>query len=351
MDRVVKKDGDSEPETQIDKVAIDVAKLHLVKPEEATRIFDTLIGSGTVWNSPLMQYRTTSDFQAGWKVEVGNWLERARRLGFLDYILRNIVPHQLAPGERAAGDAVHRNVTQQLAQAQATHYFVGTGWTFQAWEPIVSETRGNGARADVDLQLVAPTGQVVDLQVKASRRLGLDDHEVDDHIQKGVQKAATQLPTPGIRLALIAVLAQRDWPLSSNIDVIEHFIGNTSGPYPDGTVLLHDQEMGEFSDWAHVSGIVVLDHLRGLGGADYGCILLQNPWADYPVDPAWFPYAQILTSSEGSFTWLWGHPTATTFPTGTRCFRGTVNDAMRLHGTRRSDEISDAPSSTEWHHD
>lgn len=328
MERVVEEEEDLEGTTE--RVAIDVTRLHLVTPEEAMRIFDTLLGSGAAWSSPLMQYRTTSDFQADWKVEVGNWLERARRLGFLEQLLRNIVPHQLAPGERAAGDAVHRNVTQQVAQAQATHYFVGTGWEFHAWEPAVSESRSSGTRADVDLQLVAPTGQVIDLQVKASGRLGLHDNEVDGHIQRGVRKAAAQLPVPAMGPALIVMLAQRDWPLSANIDVIESFIGSTTG-YPDGTVLLHDHELGEFSSWAHISGIVVLDYLRGLGNSYYGGVLFQNPWADAPADPAWFPHAQVLTCSDGIFTWLRGHPAATTFPSGTSHFTGTVNDARRLH--------------------
>lgn len=337
------EDEDSEGEDEelaTEKVAIDVTRLHLVTPEEAIRIFDSLLGSGAAWCSPLMQYRTTSDFQADWKVEFGNWLERARRLGFLDHLLRNIVPQQLAPGEREAGDAVHRNVTQQIAQAQATHYFVGTGWGFHAWEPRVSENRSSGIRADVDLQLVAPTGQIVDWQVKASGQLGVHDNEVDEHIRKGVQKAATQLPVPATRPALIAMLAQRDWPLSADIRVIDHFIGSTS-QYPDNTVLLHDTSLGEFANWSHISGVVVLDLRRGPADADYGCVLIQNPWTDHAVDPAWFPHTRVLTYSNGCFTWLRGRPPTSTFPTGTRRFSGTVSDALRLHGERRRRPVPD----------
>lgn len=325
---------DEELEEVTEKVAIDVTRLHLVAPEEAMRSFDTLLGSGAAWSSPLMQYRTVSDFQAVWKVEVGNWLELARRLGFLDSLLRNILPQQSAPGERAAGDTVHRNVTQQLAQAQATHYFAGTGWGFHAWEPAVSDSRSNGNRADVDLQFVAPTGQLVDLQVKASGRLGLDDNEVDEHIKQGVCKAAAQLPAPATRPALIAMLAQRDWPLSADVHVIDSFVGSTS-EYPDGTVLLHDTNLGEFANWPHISALVALDLRRWPEDADYGCVLLQNPWADNPVDPAWFPHTRVLTCSNGCFMWLRGHPPGTTFPTGTRRFSGTVGEALRLHGERK----------------
>ncbi|MEP6866049.1 MAG: hypothetical protein ABJE66_35850, partial [Deltaproteobacteria bacterium] len=123
------ENNDSESDDQEPHVATGVGALHLVSDEEALRIFDGLLGSGVAWASPLMQYRTTSTFQEDWKVEVGNWLERGRRLGYLDQLLRNLVPQQQAAGQRDAGDPVHpvhRNVTQQLAQAMATHYFVGT---------------------------------------------------------------------------------------------------------------------------------------------------------------------------------------------------------------------------------
>jgi hypothetical protein len=317
------------------KVAIDAAALHLLRPQDAIRVFDAELGSGTAWSSPLMQYRTTAGFQEDWKIEVGNWIERARRLGYVAELRRNIVPHQQAAGDRSAGDAVHRNVTQQLAQAQLVHYFVGTGWGFQAWEPSVPENRSNGTRADVDVQLIAPNGPVVDFQVKASGQIDLDDRIVDEHIQKGIRKAAAQMPTPAVRPALIAVLAQRGWPLTANVDVVEQFIGSSAG-YPDGTVLLHDNDRGEFMSWPHISGIVLLDHRRGLELSDYGCVLIQNPSAAHPVDPAWFPHARVLTSTNGVFTWLRGRPAATTFPPGARFFQGTIEDAMRSHGERRA---------------
>lgn len=316
------------------RVAIDVAALHLVSVDDAIGIFDETLGSGSAWTSPLMQYRTTSDFQQGWKIEVGNWLERGRRLGYIDHVQRNIVAQQPALGQRAAGDPVHRNVTQQLAQAMATHYFVGTGWAFGALEPNVSEQRRSGIAADVYLQLTAPGGVIVDLQVKASGTLGLHENEVDAHIQQGIRNAADQLPIPATRPSLIVICAQRDFWLSADVDVIEDFIGRTN-QYPDDTVLLHDGDRGEFQGWPHVSGVVVLDHRRGLESSDYSCVLVQTPWADCPVDPAWFPHARCLTCSGGIFTWIRGSPTATTFPPGTACFAGTVREAMREHDRRR----------------
>jgi hypothetical protein len=124
-------DEDEAENDDVERVAISTEALHLVSPDEAVRIFDTTIGGGGTWASPLMQYRTTSDFQRDWKVEVGNWLERARLLGHLAQVQRNIVSRHQVSGAREAGDGVHRGVIQQLAQAMATHYFVGTGWSLQ----------------------------------------------------------------------------------------------------------------------------------------------------------------------------------------------------------------------------
>ncbi len=311
-------EDDSEEDDAEHRVAIGVSALHLVPNDEAIRIFEEVIGSGGTWASPLMQYRTTSDFQADWKIEVGNWLERGRRLGYLDHLRRNVIAQQQAVGQRDAGDQVHRNVTQQLAQAMATHYLVGTGWAFHAWEPMVAESRRSGIRADVDLQLMA-SGVLVDFQVKASGTLGLHDNQVDLHIQQGVRNASDQLPLPAMRPSLIVMSAQRGYWLSADIGAIEAFVGGTT-QYPDDTVLLHDDSRGEFQAWPHISGIVVLDHRRSVDGTDYGCVLVQNPWASHPVDPAWFPRARCLCHSDGIFTWLRGHPSATTFPPGTACF-------------------------------
>ena len=299
----------------MERVAISVTELHLLSDEDAINNFDSLLGFGEEWKSELMQYRTTSDFQADWKIEVGNCLERARRLGFLPDILRDVQPERGVPGTRDAGDVVHRNVTQRLAQAAACHYFAGTGWGFGRWEP----TRGC-EDVDVDLELCAPDGQVVAIQVKASGTLGLHDSVVDAHIQAGIRKAAKQLPKPASRPALIAVLAQRDWPLYASPSVVEHFIGGTV-QYEDDSVMLPVHDRGEFTGWTHVSGIVVIDHLRGADSM-YGCVVVQNPWADYPVEPSWFPHARVLSCSNGVFAWVRGTPNPeTTFPMGTRLAR------------------------------
>lgn len=326
---------ETEKDGQAAKVAINAETLHVLPDADAIRLFDEVLGRGTAWQSELMQYRTTSDFQADWKVEVGNWLARARLLGFLDEVLRNVVPQQQLPGSRDADDPAHRNVHQQLAQAMVVHYFVGTGWSLHAYEPQLTEARASGTRADVDLQFVVPTGEIVDLQVKASGSLGIPLNTVDQHIQGGVRKAASQLPTSAVRPAFICMLAQRDWPLSAEIPAVTKFVGSTAG-YPDGTVLLHDEKRGEFASWPHVSGIIVLDHRRSIDFSDYSCVVIENPWAIRRLDPAWFPHARVLVCRAGTFDWLRGVPYASAFPPGTSCYAGSTDDAFELHGVRRS---------------
>ena len=310
------------------KVAIDTRGLHVASDDEARRAFEELLGRGDAWVSELMQYRTTSGWQDDWVVEVGNWLIRARQLGFLDRLLAPVLPQRAAAGSRAAGDPVHRNVHQQLAQAMVVHYFVGTGWALRAFEPNVTDLRGDGTRADVDVQM-SPMGTttIVDMQVKGSGTLGVEDREADAQILGGVAKAAAQLPDPPVGPALIVMVAQRGWPLYGDTHVLETLIG-TSG-YPDRRVLLHDQARGQLESWTHISGLVILDHRRGLEDADYGCAVLQNPWAEYPVDPAWFPHARVLTCVDGLFTWLRSAPSVTKFPTGTRFAPGAPGDALR----------------------
>lgn len=304
-------------------ISIDVAELHLVPEERAIEIFDVEMGSGDSWASPLMQYRTTSLFQRDWKIEVGNWVECARRCGFWNELRGRIAPRRKNLGSRGAGDEVHRNVSQCLAEAMAVYYFSGTGWKFHSWNP-----QGYKPYCDIDFQLVSPDAKIVNCQLKASGRLGLEDGEVDPHIQQGIRKAARQLPT-GMP-ALIVVCAQRDWWLSADVEVVDTFIGSTSC-YSDGTVLLFDDSYGELCQWTHVSGILVLDLRRG-EGADYSCLLVQNPWASLPVDASWFPHSRVLTYSDEKFSWLRGQPESTTFPTGTMTFSGSRAEALEKHG-------------------
>jgi hypothetical protein len=197
------------------------------------------------------------------------------------------------------------------------HYFAGIGWRFHSSPREVTDLRGDGTLADVDLRFHSPNDdQVVDMQVKASGTLGLDDSEVDPHIRAGAIGALSQLPDPPLGPALAVICAQRSWWLSESPEVLEPLIGTPV--YEDGCEVLHDDACGEFKAAGHVSGIVILDYRRYVGQFDYHCTVLMNPWACCPIGPAAFPYSRVLTCDNGVFAWLRGDPEGTYFPTGTR---------------------------------
>lgn len=324
------QEDDDADDKDAPRIAIDAHKLHIVSDEDARARFHALLGKGPAWASAMMQYRTTSDWQDDWVIEVGNWLARADSLGYLDFILRNVQPLRARIGtdDGAEGDGVHRKVTQQLAQAMAVHYFVGIGWGFGAFEPKVSEHRASGIPADVDLQLHPPSSTLlVDMQVKASGTLGVPDAEVDPQIRTGATNAIAQLPVPAARPALVVISAQRGWWLSGDSHALETMIGSTSG-YGSGRVLLHDDAHGELEAAPHVSGIAMLDYRRSLSTFDYSCTVLMNPWATHPLDPAWFPHSRVLSCTNGEFSWIRGRPSASTFTTGTRFAPGPRGSAL-----------------------
>lgn len=246
----------------------------------------------------------------------GRHVRDARDRELVPTARRERSPHKIG-GRLRSRIADGRELRFTRAQAMVVHYLVGTDWTLEAYEPAVTDLRRDGNRADVDLQMRPQVGPSVDIQVKASGTHGVHDRQADAQILAGVTNAFEQLPDPPLGPALIVVVAQRAWPLCGDTYVLEKMIGSTSG-CEDRRVLLHDDARGAFASATHVSGIVILDHRRGLEASDYGCAVLQNPWADYPLDPAWFPHARVLMCGDGVFTWLGGAPSATTFPTGTR---------------------------------
>jgi len=166
------------------------------------------------------------------------------------------------------------------------------------------------------------------------------------------------MPDPALGPALVVICAQRDWSLSSDTDVLEQMIGSTA-QYPSGQVLLHEDAFGELARANHVSAIVMLDYVRGASNLVYGCAVLMNPWAYYPIEPGWFPHSHVLRSEDGEFSWLRGTPSASTFPNGARiapllvrrihslqCASESIRAIVtpRGRGTRRTERAS--PSST-----
>jgi hypothetical protein len=316
-------DAIEDDEAEPPNVSIDVEKLHVVENDDAVTLFESVLGAAGRWSSALMQYRIGSDFQKDWKIEAGNWLARARALGFLDDLLPKLQGQQAAAGTRAANDPVHRTVTQWLHQAMTVHYFVGVGWRFQEWEPVTQEPRRGGGSADIDIRLSCPDAVDVSFQVKASGTLGAHDSTNDEHILSGISKAASQLPWPGTSPSIVGVSAQRDWWLTSEPEEIEsRYLGTTYGPNP---VTLPMKDVGEFySDLKHVSAISLLDHRRGAGSSDYANTVLVNPWARHQVSPSWFPFSRVLVLEGSVFRWIPHGPVSSYFPTGTRLVADTA---------------------------
>jgi len=161
---------------------VGAKELHIVTDDEARSFVDDMLGRADEWCSPLISHRLTSKWQSDWKAEVGHWLKTAERHGFLPRLLRRVGRAKSGPrgsathsNDGSSGQAVpvcdandphHRILAHELAPAMTTHYLVGTGWAFVAWEPIT------GSKVDIDVELKAPDGTAVMLQVKAPDNLG-----------------------------------------------------------------------------------------------------------------------------------------------------------------------------------
>lgn len=289
------------------------AELHRASRDQALARVEDLFGEAGEWRSPLIQYRLSSDFQSDWKEEVGHWLLTAERLGFLDPLIARVIK-RAKRGTRSEGidpnDRRHNELVAELAPAMVAHYLEGTGWAFQAWEPLT------GGQVDVDLALAPPTGGEVYVQVKAPDQPGgranhrVVDGEYDDRVVAAVENAAGQLPRKGDSINLIAVCANRIAPLSQNPRcLVKALVGAPLGTGDGGSVLTEGQ-YGRFfaSDWVHVSGVVMIDYLRGIDTFKYACTVLLNPVATVTGDPEWFPYARVAHLDGDAFQWVRGEP-------------------------------------------
>jgi hypothetical protein len=64
------EDEDDDDDDDAPRIAIDAHTLHIVTDDDARARFQKLLGTGTAWQSGLMQYRTTSAWQDDWVIEV-----------------------------------------------------------------------------------------------------------------------------------------------------------------------------------------------------------------------------------------------------------------------------------------
>lgn len=299
----------------VTSLSVHAAELHEDHDDDARAFVDAVLGGSDEWRSPLLRYRLSSGFQADWKAEVGHWLKRAQRLQFLDLLLLRLLKRAKddVAGNfalaREANDVHHRRFASEIAPAMAVHYFVGTGWTFKAWEP---ET---GGKVDVDVGLLSPDGGTASLQIKAPDVLGevvrhrIVDGEHDERVVAAVQKAARQLPAGRGSVNLIVVTANRRLPLSQHLDfLLVDLVGSTVGA--GGGVSLPCSSRGRFwdEDWRHISAVVLLDYVRGVDTFKYACTVLTNPAATVLASPTWFPRARVCVLEGSAFRWVRGQP-------------------------------------------
>jgi hypothetical protein len=293
--------------------SIEVGDLHAIGDDEACALVDKHFGDSTTWRPELLRWRLEHESQRDWKAEVGHWLHTAERLGYLKPLLTRVSRarrvHKRFAGQRHPNEKSHLDLMAELAPAMATHYLTGTGWGFKAWDP-------KSDLGDVDVELVAPSGQPTVLQVKAPDQPGvvsgrrIVEGEDDARVLAAIEHGRGQLD--GARCpSLVVVSAQRLSPVAAHPDfVASRFVGRTITV--SGLDLLARDDLGCFfcPAWRSIGAIVLLDHVRGLERLLYTCTVLLNPAADPPVTcaPEWFPRARVCWSDGEQIIWQSGPP-------------------------------------------
>lgn len=280
--------------------SLEVQELHALSGEEACALVDRVLGAPASWPPVLIAWRLGHPSQRDWKTELGQYLHVVMGIGALDRFLNRVGRARIPtdPGsKREHNEAAHQILLSELAPAMATHYFLGTGWAFSAWEPKVRV-------GDVDVELFAPSGTPVSVQVKAP---GGDNEQ---HVLAAIEKGRRQLD--GARQpTMLLVSAQRGIPLAANPESVATFlVGMTT--QVGSTVYQASDDLGCFicPAWRHVGAVVLLDHLRGLDRQLYTCTVLLNSWANAAVrcEREWYPRARVCWSDGNAIHWQAGPP-------------------------------------------
>ncbi len=303
-----------------DSPAIPSSSFHAIDRATAMSLVDEHLGDADEWPSPLMNFRLSAVSQADWKEEIGQCLHIAEQHGYLSG-KKGLVHRLTKQGKRRSrsllvdpNDKRHEQFSQELAPAVVDYYLSGTGWSFHSWEPEVDD-------GDVDLIMVSPDGDQVNIQVKAPERLGIvsngrvHDGENPDALRKALDKSCDQLaPSPG-KHNVIALCSKRRFSLANDIrHVLSYLVGRTVQTGP-GQIELRKQDRGVFFDeaWAHVSAVVAIDYVRAadlnfVRYYSYACTAVMNPRARNPASPTWFPGARVCVVRHGTIDWVRGEP-------------------------------------------
>jgi hypothetical protein len=303
-------------------------QLHRVSPEEALAFVDNLLGPADTWPSPLLAYRLKAAFQADWKVELGQWLKAAEQHAFLDRVVK-LIEREKRPVKGQTDkldphDRRHLKLHQAVATARIVHYLTATGWGFQGVE---TET---GGAIDIDCALAAPTGELVEFQVKSpttrdpnAQVRPEDDKNDEERVIIAVDNGAAQLPKPARGHAFVVICSNWDWSLAYEPEcLVKHLIGGRTVCYQGSPhVFLEgvDENPGKFftPEWEHVSGVLLLDLVRGYDARLNTCTVLTNSNATFSANPDWFPFARVCVLEGEEFHWVRGEPADGILPDGT----------------------------------
>jgi hypothetical protein len=307
-----------------DSSVIAAKELHKITDNQALDLVNKYLGLPESWSSSLIRYRLTADGQEDWKAEVGHWINTAKKFGYLEKLRNRInrakqngIPEEM---ECDPNDQLHTILHQELAQAMAVHYFVGTGWRFESWEP----SRKTGE--DIDFEMRSPSGDLVSVQAKGpdlpGRRANhqVVEGESDEVVLKALRKAKNQLPRPGKNPSMIILCPNRAWAMTTR-PLESELYGNTHDR--NGLVFLprYETETGAFfsSEWEHVSAVAHLQLSRS-GEAFYVCHVFINPNATEQVklSPVDFACGRVLYLDGDTFHWKGGKPEFSTIPEGTK---------------------------------
>ena len=126
----------------IRQTPIDTIDTDVIDAQQARDLVDQLLTGSMPWSSALLDFRFNDKSQDDWKIQVGQILTTAQRLGFDKALLRRLKRARSAPNaEIHPNDLAHRLLHQELAPAMGIHYLTRTGWDFSRWEPPSKTSR------------------------------------------------------------------------------------------------------------------------------------------------------------------------------------------------------------------
>lgn len=269
------------------------SELHDLDDAAACAVVDDVLGAAEEWRSLIIRYRFSSDFQAHWKAEIGHWINTSRQHGFEAPLVARARARANDAGRRISdavttADTLYRVLLEELHPAMVAHYLLKTGWEFRGWD------MPDGAGGDVDLAVVSPSGDAVDIQVKVPGT---------ENPFAALEKAARQLRSSKNRSVVFVCSRDPIFVSCEPNDFLTELVGPTTNEY--GLVGLTARGRFGSDDWGHVGAVALLDYIPGASRQTYACTTLLNPWCvpSVAVERGCFARARVLHLDGVTFRW------------------------------------------------